>query len=168
MGDVLISVPAAQLRRVQGEAQELVDTGAFTVSTVDEQGAGAECAIVARVGATRWRVLPSTATLQAGQLTFLFSLPEDAQQPQRPQQPQPFYSVTLAADTPPEAVGVVEAVLEGVSVHRQSPRLLGDRAAQAGEAELAAQAAAASSYQHRTARGISQASAGVASGILVR
>ena len=168
MGDVLISVPAAQLRRVQGEAQELVDTGAFTVSTVDEQGAGAECAIVARVGATRWRVLPSTATLQAGQLTFLFSLPEDAQQPQQPQQPQPFYSVTLAADTPPEAVGVVEAVLEGVSVHRQSPRLLGDRAAQAGEAELAAQAAAASSYQHRTARGISQASAGVASGILVR
>jgi hypothetical protein len=58
---------------------------------------------------TQWEIKPTSQTLKGGSLTYIFSTEED---------PALFYAVTLAADTTPEAVGVLEAVLEAASLYK--------------------------------------------------
>ncbi|KAL4437812.1 hypothetical protein ABPG77_005724 [Micractinium sp. CCAP 211/92] len=107
--------------------------------------------IVAAVGGTAWELLPASQTLKVGELTFVFSLPgQDV-----------FYTVVLAADTEEEAVGMLEAILEGVTVYRESEALLGDAEAAAGEAALAEHA-----YRSSVARGVHSASRALAGGLL--
>ncbi len=62
----------------------------------------------AQVGGFAWDVQPSTQALRVGELTFVFSTPLAGV----------CYALTLGADTPPEAVGILEAVLENVALLR--------------------------------------------------
>ncbi|KAL4419692.1 hypothetical protein ABPG75_006790 [Micractinium tetrahymenae] len=118
-----------------------------------EAGGGGRQAsrIVAAVGGTAWELLPASQTLKAGALTFVFNLPgQDA-----------FYTVVLASDTEEEAVGMLEAILESVTVYRESEVLLGDAEAAAGEAALAEHA-----YRSSLAQGVHRASRALAGGLL--
>lgn len=87
-----------------------------------------------------------------------------------PKVPKPISSTGL-----PACAGLLEAVLESVTVFQESPRLLADPAAQAGEAALAAHAQQAAMpaatvpsamYRSTTARHISGASSAIARGIV--
>jgi hypothetical protein len=64
--------------------------------------------LMAQVGEVSWDVLATSQALKAGELTYIFSTPAKGV----------FYALTLGAATEPEAVGVVEAVLENVTLLR--------------------------------------------------
>lgn len=72
------------------------------------------------------------------------------------------FAVTLAADTDADALGMLEAILESMSVYRESEKLLADPAAQAGEAVIADHA-----YRSSLAKNVHNMSKKLASGLLV-
>lgn len=192
LGSLLLSIPGAELHRVTGHQQWLVERGPLTVSAVAQAApppapvaqtaAGAATAgggkqqqlypdlyqsappagaasqsgqgcdvIVAAVGTHSWPLLRSTQTLKVGQLTFVFSTPQH----------DTFLSMTLAADTDVAAVGMLEAILEEVTVYRESAALLANPQAQAGEAVMAEHA-----YKSSLARGVHKSSKRLATGLL--
>lgn len=106
----LLEVPYSQLFKVEDSRPMLLDEGPFSIRCL--QAAGEMAQVQARVGSTAWLIQPGAQTLTAGQLTFVFSVSEAPAAPRN-------YTLVLAADTEPEAVGILEAILEELSVHRQ-------------------------------------------------
>lgn len=103
-----MEVPYSQLFKVEDGRPVLLDEGAFSIRCL--QAAGEMAQVQAQVGSTAWLVQPGAQTLTAGQQTFVFSVSEAPAAP---------LTLVLAADTEPEAVGILEAILEELSVHRQ-------------------------------------------------
>lgn len=152
-GALLIKVPQAELRQVaenQTTPPQLVAEGPFSIYTVEVAG---ETKIRAQVGSVSWDVLPTSQTLKAGEQTYIFTTAIKGV----------FYALTLGAATEPEALGIVEAVLENVTLLKESERLMQDPAAQEGEAALAKGV----TYKFALARGVHKASSSIASGLMV-
>ncbi|KAI3425125.1 hypothetical protein D9Q98_008897 [Chlorella vulgaris] len=180
---LLLAIPAADLHRVKGSQNQLVASGPLTISAVDkpapqqqlagqpaavgasgshlypamyegkqgsEDGVGGS-SIVAAVGDYSFNIRAASQTLKVGEVTFVFSTEEK----------DVYLSVTLAADTDADALGMLEAILESMSVYRESEKLLADPAAQAGEAVIADHA-----YRSSLAKNVHNMSKKLASGLL--
>lgn len=92
---------------MHGPQQALLAEGPFSIASLEAPGSTAK--IIAAVGHFSWELQPASQTLKVGELSYVFSTPT----------PQLFYHVTLGAATEPEAVGVLEAVLENLTLLRQ-------------------------------------------------
>ncbi|KAL4435601.1 hypothetical protein ABPG77_002564 [Micractinium sp. CCAP 211/92] len=183
---LLLAIPAAELHKVSNGQQSLLARGQLSIDAVDapavppppqqqqqkqqqpqpvptsqHQGGlypqlyqppaeSGEAGIVLTVGGVSWELLPSSQTLKVGELSYVFSTPERGV----------YYTVTLAAGSDEEAVALLEAVLTGASVYRESQELLSDTQVAAGDAALSR-----ALYRSSVARGVHVSSRVLASGL---
>lgn len=165
MSELLISFPFAELVRIHGnDPPELVDEGEVQLLSIPRPEGQPRASAAAQeqplamiemvVGGTRWEILPTSRALKVGEFTFVFSLDEG--------DPETSLTLTLLATASLEDVGIFEVILENVALVRESEVLMADPEAQEGEAALAQQA-----YSTALARGIQQATTGLASGLVV-
>ena len=154
----------------RGTSQTELARGQFVLQDVEGDDAlqqGKASTIVARVGSSSWAIDPGSGVLRLGELSFAFSLPAH---------PTHQLVLILSADTQPEAVGLLEAILESVALYTEAHRALGDGDVKAGEARKAAELAASAQeaaaappfrYESRAARGVQRAASSAASGVMV-
>lgn len=169
---LLLAIPAAELHRVSDGQQSLLARGQLTIDAVDggpaaqqqaEQPPGGsqqngslypqlyqppakvaapasgEAGIVLSVGSVSWELEPASQALKVGELSYVFSTRERGV----------YHTVTLAAGSDVEAVALLEAVLAGAVIFRESQALLSDERVAAGDAALSCQL-----YRSSLARGV--------------
>ncbi|KAL4425230.1 hypothetical protein ABPG75_009246 [Micractinium tetrahymenae] len=183
---LLLAIPAAELHKVSHGQQSLLARGQLSVDVVDapaqphqqqqqpaapaaalQQGslypqlyqgkadaaadpASSEAGIVLTVGGVSWELQPARQTLKVGDLSYVFSTSERGT----------YYTVTLASGSDEEAVALLEAVLAGASIYRESQVLLSDAQVAAGDAALSR-----ALYRSSLAQGVHVSSRMLASGL---
>lgn len=152
--DILLQFPSVEVHKVEGKEESLLVRGSLVAySVVYPTG---EHRLALEVGEMRWWLLTDTASLKVAPSTYMMSLPGG----------QTFYSITFAEETPAEAVGAFEALLQEVSVYREAEALMEEPALVQGDAKIAA-GLSGLVFQNKLARGIHSTSMKVADGVLV-
>lgn len=111
-----------------GRTSHRVAHGAFQLLDVEGPKAGVD-AVVAQVGALAWTVGPGSGAVRVGELSFAFSHPDHPFEQQ--------FVVVLSSDTDPQAVGLLEALLESVCQFKEAAGTIENPKAQQGEAAAA-------------------------------
>lgn len=154
--DILLQVPLAELHKVEGNTESLLEKGSLVAYGVTFPNTGASM-MALEINETRWWLRPDMATLKAGLCTYMLDVSQpDAATPT-------FFCITFADDTLPEAVGTFEGLLEEVTVYKESEALLSDPAAAQGDMAIAE----GLQFTNKAASTVHWASVKVAGGILM-
>lgn len=154
MNDILLQVPAVEVHKVAHKHDELLARAELVAyGVVYPTG---ETRMALEVGKARWWLLPDTAVLKVAPTSYMFCLPDNVT----------FYCVTFAENTPVEAIGAFEGLVEEVCAYRESESLLGDPVVASADHAIAEQLAGIQ-FENKGANSISSAGARMATGILL-